>query len=156
MKKLGVYLFVLFTICILTANISKADDVLDDFHSQISNIESNISSKSLDLNLARIRHLSQQKRERLEISYRGRVPADVQQDSYRAEDALNKAENEFKAIEGDINSLKSEIVKYYKGKTPKKLKKEIDDLLISYYKQKLDDLNKYNQDQQDVLNSVKQ
>lgn len=142
MKKLSLFISVLLCMCILTARICKADEMLDDFKSRISDIQSKISSKSLDLNLAMLEKRKQDKLESLEMSYRGRVPAQVKQDSYRAEDALKKAEDEFKAIEGEIKSLKSEIVKYYKGKTPKGLKKEIDDLLISYYQKSTENSTK--------------
>ncbi len=135
LKKLGIFFVVLLSICILTENICKAGEILDDFQSRIFDIKLKIVLKSLDLKNAGVEKRKQDRLELLEMKYRGNVPAQVRQDTYRAEDAVNKAENVFKAIEGEIKSLKSEIVKYYKGNTPEGLKKGIDDLLASYYQE---------------------
>jgi len=60
----------------------------------------------------------------------------VRQEGYREKDAKITAEKEFEDLEKEINVFKTEISKYYRGKVPKKLKDELNNLIIFYHEQR--------------------
>lgn len=119
------------SICLLfvfiSSGLSLADDVLDNYKSQISDLKAAISSKALDLKLA-----ASESRTEDNLAYSSR------ESRARALDRKKSAEAAFKGLEKEINGLKSEMVKYYKGKVPNKLMKGINELLLTYYQTQTD------------------
>ena len=72
----------------------------------------------------------------LELSYRGNIPRDVR--DYRTKNEATAAERDFMSLGKEIASLKTEIVKYYKGKVPKNLKNKITEVQESYSEKELE------------------
>ena len=117
---------------------SGADEVLDSYMDQVSDYRREIISKASAVKLAAIASQSQNRQENLEARHRGYVPDRVKTESYRAQDSMDTAEKDFEAVEREITRFKAEVTKYYRGKTPKKLKEGISQLLSNYYETKTD------------------
>ncbi len=100
------------------------------------NYQMDVAFKATEVKTAAARTAKQDKLEQLEITYGGRVPSDVKTESYRQEDKRTRAERDFGALGKEIYEFRTEVLKHYKGKAPKDLKKMVDDLVASYLKEK--------------------
>ena len=142
MKKIVIFILIIFCTFIVTEDVCKADDVIDDFKSRLSDMKTEILMKHLDVVKAMSQVVLQRDLESLEIQYRGYVPAEVKRKTYLAHDALNNADKEFEVVLARMKSLKTEIVQYYKGQTPNELKKMLADLFKLWEEKFIENSNK--------------
>lgn len=133
MTKITVLIVCVALFCVLNPPIAKADDMEDDFRTRLFDFKIEIIKKSADLKRAYIRSDAQNEREILDLQYRGRVSSDLRDQGYRNEDNKRLAEKDYEQLGKEIKVLKTEINKYYKGKTPRALKAkmtEVDKLYL--------------------------
>jgi hypothetical protein len=126
----------LFWVMILTGyffcNLAYADEIQDDYSKRIRAYRLDIIEKAHELKSTAITEQGLRKRKAIEIQYSGRIPSNMREEIYHAEDASKNAEKESNNLGKEIDSLNSEMIKYYKGKVPKRLKNEIQELKEFY------------------------
>jgi hypothetical protein len=126
--------FIFFIGANAKAQTTKAADLKIewDYSMRIMNYKLEIIQKSTAVKSAVNKLRTQSKLENLDMTHRGRVPYDVRQQSYRAEDMKRQADRDFEALGKEIVSFKSEVIKYYKGNVPEKLNKQLNELTELY------------------------
>ncbi len=145
MKRIIIITVIFLGLGFINTSFAARDEVAEDYSNRLNEYRIEIVRKAGAWRQAIIGKHYQNNREMLELNYRGNIPRDVRDDLHRTKNEATGAERDFISLGKEIASLKTEIVKYYKGKVPKNLKNKIAEVQ-EYYSEKELEVRKFTVD----------
>jgi hypothetical protein len=113
-------------------DIGRPDDIQTQYIEQLKTIDNDILKLYFDQEMNDAHTKTQQQMELLEVSYRGRVPLELQIKRAEIEADQTRIYSETSKLEKNRETLKLDALKYYKGQMPKWLKNAWDKEMSKY------------------------